>query len=105
MKLRSTGSIQQEIRYCTEIHESYLKRYANKVQWLDKKIKRLEKQDVNQIKMQELMAEMNVDFKRDHQETMQKFELAVQEIKAVTTGINELKRQHQEATLEFNAAV
>ena len=51
------------------------------------------------------MAEMNVDFKRDHQETMQKFELAVQEIKAVTTGINELKRQHQEATLEFNAAV
>ena len=73
---------------------------------MDNHIKLLNKPDKpGYAPAQELMAKILVDLKRYHQEATLKLVTAVQELKVVTQAGKELKRQHQEAILEFNATV
>ena len=106
MKLRSTGSIQQEINRESKFHESDIRSLTGLIQRPDEHIKETE---VNQIRMdnhiklinkpdesgyalaQEFMAKIIVHLKRDHQEEMLKLVTAVQELKVMTQSGKELK--------------
>ena len=52
-----------------------------------------------------MIEESIVGLKRYHQEATLTLDTAVQKLKVVIQAGKELKRQHQEAMLEFNAAV